>query len=59
MLQGGLFSNWGPLLSGATQKLQQIRFHYYFCVQHIPCIALQENYVDAAGTGPNTYWIIG
>lgn len=59
MLQGGLFSNWGPLLSGTTLKSQQIRFHCSFCVQKIPWIALQENSVTPAGTGPNRYWIIG
>ena len=59
MLQGGLFPNWGLFLSGTTQTSQQIRFHCSFCVQQIPCIALQENSVNSAGTGPNRYWIIG
>jgi len=59
MLQGGLFSNWGPFLSGATKKSRQIRFHCSFCVQQISCIALLENSVNSAGIGPNRYWIIG
>jgi len=59
MLQGGLFSNWGPLCGGTNKKSQQIRFHCAFCVQKIPCIALQENSVNPAGTGRNRYLIIG
>jgi len=56
MLQGGLFSNRGPFLSGATQKSQQIMFQCYFMCSREPAlpygkILLIQQAEDKTGTG--------